>query len=125
MDISPDSKWLACLVSLVDVKTQQSTRKVALLNLSSPPSPRLVDVHPHISGSMQFTPDGKAIAYPTNENGVDNLWVQPLDGSVGHQITKFKSDQISSFHWSPDGKALGLLREHSESDVVLLQEVKP
>jgi eukaryotic-like serine/threonine-protein kinase len=98
MDISPDSKWLACLVSLVDVKTQQSTRKVALLNLSSPPSPRLVDVHPHISGSMQFTPDGKAIAYPTNENGVDNLWVQPLDGSVGHQITKFKSDQISSFH---------------------------
>jgi Tol biopolymer transport system component len=77
------------------------------------------------SGSEQFTPDGKAVAYPINENGVDNLWVQPLDGSSGHHITNFKSDQISSFHWSPDGKTLGLLREHSESNVVLIQEMKP
>lgn len=125
MDISPDSKSLAFLVSLLDVRTQESTRKVAVLNLESATSPRLLDAHPHISGSVQFTPDGKAVAYPINENGVDNLWVQPLDGSLGHQITNFKSDQISSFHWSPDGKTLGLLREHSESDVVLIQDLEP
>jgi eukaryotic-like serine/threonine-protein kinase len=94
------------------------------LNLESRTSPRLLDVNPHISGGVQFTPDGKAVVYPIRENGVDNLWVQPLDGSAGHQITHFASEQIDSFHWSPDGKTLALLRGHSESDVVLLQESK-
>jgi Tol biopolymer transport system component len=66
-----------------------------------------------------------AVAYPIRDNGVDNLWVQPLNGSAGHPITNFKSDQILQFHWSPDGKKLAVLREHSESSVVLIQETKP
>jgi hypothetical protein len=48
----------------------------------------------HYSGLFQFTPDGEAAVYATRENGIDNLWVQSLDGSTGHQITNFKSDQI-------------------------------
>jgi serine/threonine protein kinase len=125
MAISADGKSLACSVLLVNAETQEGTFKVALLNLESPTSPRLLDANPHISGSIQLTPGGKAVAYPIRENGVDNLWVQPLDGSAGHQITNFKSDQIGSFNWSPDGKNLGLLRYHSESDVVFLQETNP
>jgi hypothetical protein len=56
---------------------------------------------------------------------VDNIWLQSLDGSGGHQITKFDSEQIKEFHWSPDGKNLGVLRGHTDSDVVLLQKAKP
>jgi len=56
---------------------------------------------------------------------VDNVWVQPVDGSAGRQITHFKSEHILSFHWSPDGKNLGILRGHTDSDVVSLQESKP
>jgi len=73
---------------------------------------------------VQFTPDGIAVAYPIRENGIDNLWVHPLDGSAGHQMTHFNSDEIESFHWSPDGKSLALLRSHRNADVVLLQEAK-
>ena len=69
-----------------------------------------------------FTPDGKAIAYPIMENGVSNIWVQPLDGSPGRQITSFKSGKFHSFSWSPDGKSLALIRDVSQSDVVLLCE---
>jgi len=99
--------------------------KIAFLDLESLTSPRLVDANPHLSGGVQFTPDGKGIAYPVRENGVDNVWVQALDGSAGHPITHFDSEQIDSFHWSPDGKSLALLRGHSESDVVLLQQSRP
>jgi hypothetical protein len=53
---------------------------------------------------------------------VDNVWVQPLDGSPGHQITTFKSDQISEFHWSPDSKTLAVSHQHDTADVVLLQD---
>jgi len=53
------------------------------------------------------------------------LWLQPLDGSPGRQITNFKSERIHGFHWSFDGSKLGLVRGHTDSDVVLLQESKP
>jgi eukaryotic-like serine/threonine-protein kinase len=122
--MSTDGTSLAYVVELVNAETQESTRRLALLNLELPKSPRLLDVHPQISGGVEFTPDKKAATYPIRENGVDNLWVQPLDGSAGHRITNFKSDLIDSFHWAPDGKHLALLRENSESDVVLLQEAK-
>ncbi len=88
-------------------------------------SPRFLSADPRIAKGVQFTPDGTAVAYPISEGGADNVWIQPLDGSPGHQITKFQSEQILSFHWSPDGKNLGVLRGHTDSDVVLLQEAKP
>ena len=71
----------------------------------------------------QFTPDGKALVYVIRgENNVDNLWLQPLDGKPGRQITTFKSVQIYRFSWSPDGKKLVVGRGHIESDVVLLRD---
>jgi hypothetical protein len=57
------------------------------------------------------------------KSGADNLWLQPLDGSRGRQITNFKSDGISSFRFSPDGKTLGVMSSHGESDVVLLRDM--
>jgi eukaryotic-like serine/threonine-protein kinase len=122
--LSGDGKVLAYLVEVVDPATQNGKEKVALLEVGSP-EPRLLDADRRITrGGVQFTPDGKSVAYPIHENGVDNIWIQPLDGTAGRQITNFTSEQINSFHWSPDGKSLGILRSHSESDVVLLQESK-
>ncbi|MGC1161232.1 MAG: hypothetical protein WA881_03910, partial [Candidatus Sulfotelmatobacter sp.] len=122
--LSSDGTVLAYLVEVVDPVTQNGKEKVALLDIGSA-APRLVDADPRVTrAGVQFTPDGKSVAYAIHENGVDNMWIQPLDGSAGRQITNFTSEQITSFHWSPDGKNLGVLRNHSESDVVLLQESK-
>jgi hypothetical protein len=38
------------------------------------------------------------------EKGTANLWMQSLDSSPGHQITKFSSGPITGFHWFLDGK---------------------
>jgi Tol biopolymer transport system component len=65
------------------------------------------------------------MAYAIRENGVNNVWVQPLDGSAGPPITDFKTEQIWSFSLSPDGKSLAVLRGHNDSDVVMLEESKP
>jgi eukaryotic-like serine/threonine-protein kinase len=77
------------------------------------------------SGRVQFTPDGKALAYTVSENGVENIWIQPLEGSAGYQTTDFKSEKIWSFRFSPDGTRLGVVRGHFDSDVVLLQDIQP
>jgi Tol biopolymer transport system component len=61
------------------------------------------------------------LAYAIVENGVQNLWLQPLDGSPGRQITNFKSGAITTFRWSPDGKTLGIIQTNTQSDIILLR----
>jgi dipeptidyl aminopeptidase/acylaminoacyl peptidase len=124
LTLSPDGKLLAYILATVPTPEDPYPQyKIALLDLSSKAAPRLLDADERISvGGLIFNPDGSAIAYPIRENGVDNVWIQPLNGSAGRQVTAFASDQISAFHWSPDGKSLGVLRGHTESDVVLIRD---
>jgi Tol biopolymer transport system component len=121
--ISRDGKWLAILLNQIE-SNGPGTNKIALIPLDAGPSPavRLLDPDSRVAQNPQFTPDGSAVVYPIRENGVDNLWLEPLDGSRGRQITNFESDEIQNFHYSPDGKTLGVFREHTESDVVLLHD---
>ena len=122
--ISPDEKTLAYVVALTNTAST-SADKIALLDAATLHLRQMFDPNPRISKGVLFTPDGKSVAYPVKENGVDNIWVQPVDGATGRQITHFNSEQILSFRWSPDGKKLGILRGHTDSDVVLLQESRP
>jgi Tol biopolymer transport system component len=75
-----------------------------------------------MTGNFHFTPDGKALAFVVQEKGVDNVWVEPLDGTTAHPITNFASEEILDFRWPPDGKSLAVLRFNSSSDVVLMRD---
>jgi Tol biopolymer transport system component len=70
---------------------------------------------------VRFSRDGKSMVYPIRENNADNLWQQPLDGSAGKQLTSFKAEHIWDYRWSADGSKLGLVRGHTDSDVVLIR----
>jgi eukaryotic-like serine/threonine-protein kinase len=120
--VSNDGKWLAVLV--IRIEPNADAEKIALvpLDAGSTPAVQLLDPDPRIASNPQFTPDGSAMVYGIRQDGVDNLWLQPLDGSGGRQITNFQSDAIQNFEFSPDGKTLGVYRLHSESDVVLLHD---
>jgi eukaryotic-like serine/threonine-protein kinase len=122
LDISPDGKLLA--IPAVEIAKGLPVHHILLVNLNAGEEPprRILDPDSRISSAVHFTPDAKAIVYPIREKGVDNLWLQPMDGSRGHQITNFKSDAIRHFEFSPDGKTLGVLLSHVESDVVLLRD---
>jgi serine/threonine protein kinase/Tol biopolymer transport system component len=121
-DISPDGKLAAFAASAVGPR-----KRLALVPVDSTQNAKLVEFqHPAQSyGAVRFTPDGKAVVYALADQDSANLWLQPLDGSPGKQITNFKSEQITDFHWSFDGGKLGMVRGHTDSDVVLLQESKP
>jgi serine/threonine protein kinase len=128
LTIAPDGKLLAFLTTGGEAEVvHQIVHQIALVPLDAGPQPlrRMLDPDPRVADAPQFTPDGEAVVYPIRENGTDNLWLQPLGGSAGRQITNFKSDTISSFRFSPDGKTIGLLRSHTESDVVLLRDAAP
>jgi Tol biopolymer transport system component len=124
LSVSPDGKTLAAAIH--EQEHGEVAVKIALFQIDSSGPPRTLDARLY-SGRVQFTPDGKSLVWAAREeeNGVDNVWLQPLDGSAGYPITHFKSDQIWSLSLSPDGRNLGILRGHYDSDVVLLQEPKP
>jgi len=118
--ISPDDKHLVVLV----LRSGHTELSIALVDLDAGPQPqrRLIDPDPRISGIPRFTPDGKAVVYPIHVNQTENLWLHPLNGSPGKQITNFKNDAIKDFAYSPDGKRLAVFRDHLESDVILLRD---
>ena len=124
-DISPDGK----VAAFVTFSSDNPKKRLALVPVDSPQNTKLLDLqHPvpsRGSGAVRFTHDGKAVVYALGDQDAENLWLQPLDGSPGKQITNFKSEHIRDFHWSFDGSKLGLVRGHTDSDVVLLQESKP
>jgi Tol biopolymer transport system component len=123
-DISPDGK-LAAFATFPAVSTPK--KQLALVAVDSPQNAKLVDLQRPVPslGAVRFTHDGKAVVYPFRDQDADNLWLQPLDGSPGKQLTNFKSEQIDDFHWSFDGSKLGMVRGHTDSDIVLLEESKP
>jgi serine/threonine protein kinase/Tol biopolymer transport system component len=121
-DLSPDQALLAILMTKDN--SSDPTKRIALVPLGAGPHPaaRWLDPDQRISATPIFTPDGKALVYPVRQNGVDNLWKQPLDGGSARQITNFNSDTIRMAQYSPDGKTVGVIQVHVESDVVLLRD---
>jgi Tol biopolymer transport system component len=131
--LSPDGKQL---IFNADVNSpdnpQAAASKLVVVTLEPGPqsSARLFEPDPRIAtaggtgftNSMTFTPDGKSVAYIVRDQGIDNIFVQPLDGSPGHLVTNFTSETISEFRWSQDGKSLAVARSENASDVVLLRE---
>jgi serine/threonine protein kinase len=131
--VSPDGKQLIFNADVNPPDNPQAPMsKLVLVPLysSSQSSPLLLQPDPRMAtgggtgftNAMSFTPDGKSAAYIVRDQGVDNIFVQPLDGSPGHQITNFTSEHIAEFQWSPDGKTLAVARAQDTSDVVLLRE---
>jgi Tol biopolymer transport system component len=81
------------------------------------------DIDMRASDPISFSPDGKSIVYTVRENGVDNLWEQPLSGGTGfRQLTHFTTERIARFAFSADGSQIAIERAHTESDAVLLRD---
>ena len=83
---------------------------------------RTLERHEGARGEIRYSMDGKYIGYPFREKGLYALWVAPVDGSPGHQVTSFSPDLIIDFHWSPKNDRLGFIRLHNDSDVILLKQ---
>lgn len=92
LDVSPDGKTIAFEL-LGDIYTLPIAGGEAKL----------------ISGGMafdsqpKFSPDGKWIAFLSDRDGNENIWIMRADGSEAKQVSKDASGEFASPSWSPDG----------------------
>jgi Tol biopolymer transport system component len=117
-DIARDGK--TAVLGTYDFKAQKPS--ISLVSLESGKALLTFEYDPRHRGILRFSPDGKGIVYPIREKGVDNLWLQPLDGGPGRQLTNFTTLKIYWYQWAVDGKSLALVRGDSPSDLVLIQD---
>jgi serine/threonine protein kinase/Tol biopolymer transport system component len=120
LDIAPDGRTM--VLGSYDFKAQRPN--ISLASADSGQILQTLQYDSRHNGRLRFSPDGKGIVYPIREKGVDNLWLQPIDGEAGHQITNFTSLKIYSYQWSADGKNLALVRGDSPTDLVLVQDTQ-
>jgi Tol biopolymer transport system component/imidazolonepropionase-like amidohydrolase len=92
VDVSPDGKWIVFDL-LGDIYIMPSIGGEAKLLTGG----RVYDVQP------RFSPDGKKIAFTSDRDGIDNLWIMDIDGKNVKQITKEKERQVNNPVWTPDG----------------------
>ena len=95
VDLSPDGKTIVFDL-LGDIYTMPATGGEA--------TPLMTD----IAWQMQprYSPDGKYIAFTSDEDGGDNLWIMKADGSEAKAVTTETFRLLNSPAWSPDGNYL-------------------
>jgi eukaryotic-like serine/threonine-protein kinase len=118
-NVSPDGKIIACAF-----RSEPAARtKIALLPIDGG-EPKFISDLPACYGRLRWMPDGSGIAYAARQEGVGNIWVQPLDGSPAKQLTAWGTNPIFSFGFSRDGKWLAYASGSITSDVVVITDQK-
>jgi serine/threonine protein kinase/dipeptidyl aminopeptidase/acylaminoacyl peptidase len=123
--VSPDGRWVA---SFSEGSDAGGKPKIIIVPFTGGPAIKWFDVSPGFVPDnhpvLRWAPDGSALTYVDESNGADNIWSQPVNGGLRKPLTNFKSDNISSFAWSRDGKRLAIARGPVTTDVVLLRDFR-
>jgi len=93
LDVSPDGKTIVFEL-LGDIYTLPIEGGQA----------KLVDGGMAFDSQPKFSPDGKWIAFLSDREGTENVWIMKADGSEPKQVSKDPNSEFASPSWSPDGK---------------------
>jgi len=116
--ISPDGKMIACLGrsdsnAVLRILSSEDGRPLKTFDLAAPT---------FSSNRIQWTRDGKAIIYGTEQDGVTSIFRQPLSGGEPTVVMKFE-DELADFSYSPDGQSLAVARGGWQHDIVLIRDL--
>jgi Tol biopolymer transport system component len=93
LDVSPDGKTIVFEL-LGDIYTLPISGGEA----------KLIDGGMAFDSQPRFSPDGKWIAFLSDREGSENVWIMHPDGTEVKQVSKDPNNDFASPSWAPDGK---------------------
>ncbi len=70
---------------------------------------------------VDFSPDGKKIAFASDRSGGWEIWICASDGSNPVELTSFSAANTGTPRWSPDGKQIAFdSRKEGHSDIYVM-----
>jgi len=106
MDHSSEMRWQ---VVIVDLSTLKIIKRYPAIPADLP---------------VKWSPDGTALTYLREENGVSNIWKISIATGAEEPLTHLKQDKIFSFDWSADSRDLVMVRGIAASDVLLIRRAR-
>ncbi len=105
--ISPDGRWVAYVVSTMDLKEDKSESRIWMAPAGGG-DPIPLTTRGASASSPRWSPDGKWLGFLTARGGGETqVWVLNRLGGEAEQLTEVKQG-VGGFEWSPDAKRLVL-----------------
>lgn len=108
--VSPDGKFVAYVVSMVDVKDDKSTSHIWMTNVDGSNN-RQITFSNESENAPRWSPDGKYLSFTSSRPGKargNQLWLLDRNGGEAWQLTEIKG-RLQGYEWSPDAKRLALV----------------
>ncbi len=102
---SPDGKTIAYVFRRFD---DLNRTDICLLNIETGLTRTLYGMPKVRAWRPRWSPDGRWLAFTSEQGGWNNLWMMRPNDEGLHQLTSFGAD-IVQHSWSPDGKRLALV----------------
>jgi dipeptidyl aminopeptidase/acylaminoacyl peptidase len=102
--VSPDQTKVLYGVTYYSIEKNKGFKDLYVLDLKTKKSVRITDSAEN-EGSASWRPDGKKIAYLSNQSGSSQLWEMNPDGSGKKQIS-FLDGDVSDFKYFPNGSGV-------------------
>ncbi|MBK7140470.1 MAG: PD40 domain-containing protein [bacterium] len=84
-----------------------------------------IDVGPGANRNPKVSPDGSMVAFVSNRNGIDNLYIGYLDSVKYYAVTDILTG-VQTLSWSPDGKRIAFSAFFNGAfDIFTLKDMVP
>ena len=119
--LSPDGKWFACSYREPRVDT---FLKLYIVSAASGETVRTLD-WPKGAETVSWSPDGQAVDYIAERDGMSNIWRMTLASGRERKLTDFQTPaELYHFAASNDGRQLSITRDTNIVQLVLIQNFR-
>ncbi|MCI0487280.1 MAG: S9 family peptidase [Blastocatellia bacterium] len=102
--ISPDGKWIAYVVTTVDMKENDSDSDLWLVSTAGGQPLRLTTSSKN-DNQPRWSPDGRLLAFISSREAKPQIFLISPFGGEAERLTESKSG-VQSFEWSPDSRRI-------------------